>query len=340
MAEDRSHARLSGAALVLQATDRFHLKSTIGVGTFGAVFRAYDAEADSDVAIKKVFLDPRFKNRELDIVQKLAHPNCLRHIGSYTTTEGRPPHTFLHLVTDFFPGSLSTFMTSFRAPSVVYVKVFGFQVFAALAYLHAHGVCHRDIKPSNVLVDHVRGRVQLCDFGSAKFLKPDEPSISYIATRSYRAPELLLECPCYTTAIDIWAAGCVLAECFLEGKPLFTGANNVKMMNSITRTIGLPQPGDFDGFPRKRRYQPVGTRAGVLKDALPHTTPDPFIDLLQRAFVYAPEKRATAADCMMHPFFAEVVDGSVALPSGCPLPGYLKRMRTPEDMLANFPDGP
>jgi glycogen synthase kinase 3 beta len=325
---------------VLEATDRFRLVSTIGVGTFGAVFRAHDLDTDTDVAIKKVFLDPRFKNRELDIVQKLAHPNCLRYICSYTTVEGRPPHTFLHLVTDFFPGSLSTFMTSFRPPPVPYVKVFGFQLFAALAYLHEHGVCHRDIKPSNVLVDHVSGCVQLCDFGSAKFLKRDEPSVFYIATRSYRAPELLLECPCYTTAIDVWAAGCVLAECFLEGKALFTGANNVEIMNSITRKIGMPRPGDFDGFPHRLEYQPIGTRAGVLRDALPDTAPDSFIDLLQKAFVYAPERRATAADCMMHPFFTDVVDGTLALPNGRKLASYLKKMKTPKRILTNFHDGP
>jgi serine/threonine protein kinase len=94
-------------------------------------------------------------------------------------------------------------MTSFRPPPVPYVKVFGFQFFSALAYRRAHEVCHRDIKSSDVLVDHVSGCVQLCDFGSAKFLRRDEPSVFYIATRCYRAPELLFECLCYNTAIDV-----------------------------------------------------------------------------------------------------------------------------------------
>jgi serine/threonine protein kinase len=78
----------------------------------------------------------------------------------------------------------------------------------------------------------------------------------------------------------------------------------------------------------------------VLRDALPHTAPVPFIDLLQRVFVYAPEKRATAAECMVHPFFADVVEGKVALPSGHALPKYLRKMRRPDRMLRNFPDGP
>jgi serine/threonine protein kinase len=102
----------------------------------------------------------------------------------------------------------------------------------------------------------------------------------------------------------------------------------------------MPQRSDFDGFPHRVRYQPIGTRAGVLRDALPPAAPDLFIDLLQKTFVYAPERRATAAECMMHPFFAEVVNRKVELPTGHVLPRYLRKMKTPEAMLANFPNGP
>jgi glycogen synthase kinase 3 beta len=330
--------RLRGPVLTLQHHDRFKSKSTIGIGTFGAVFLAYDRSTNSDVAIKKVCLDPHFKNRELEIVQQLHHPNCLRLLTSYQTTESR--QVFLHLVTDYFPGSLANFGPTLRSPAIPWLKIFGFQLFAGLAYLHAHGICHRDLKPSNVLVDDKTGRLQLCDFGSAKCLKSTEVSVSYIATRSYRAPELLLDCPTYTNAIDVWAAGCVLCEVFRSGAPLFQGANNGEIMTSIVRTVGLPGPTDFDGFTHKKRFQAPGGRISSLVESLPKATPD-FIDLLTKVFVYAPEKRATAAQCMTHPFFAECVRGEFRLPNNpnTSLPDYFPLIASPEVMLGHFPFG-
>ena len=73
-------------------------------------------------------------------------------------------------------------------------------------------VCHRDIKPHNVLVDPVSNKVVMCDFGSAKKLVKNEPNISYICSRCYRAPELIFGATEYNNQIDVWSAGCVIAE--------------------------------------------------------------------------------------------------------------------------------
>jgi glycogen synthase kinase 3 beta len=327
---------LSGPVLILQPHQRFRCKSTIGIGTFGAVFLAVDLSTSRDVAIKKVFLDPRFKSRELEILQHLNHPNCLHLIHSYTTTESKPPLVFLHLVTDYFPGSLSTF----RGNPVPYLKIFGYQLFAGLCYLHNHEICHRDIKPSNILVNPQFGFLQLCDFGSAKVLKRTEVSVSYIATRSYRAPELLLDCPFYTTKIDIWAAGCVLAEFANGGRLLFPGFNNSEVMESIGKTIGVPESGDFDGFAHKKQFNVGDGKVRTVAEFLGKGAAREFIELLNRIFVYAPENRPTAEECMEHPFFAEVRAGRLKLPNGGPLPAYLGKMRSAKEMLGNFPRGP
>jgi glycogen synthase kinase 3 beta len=324
---------------VLRQHERFKYKSTIGLGTFGGVFLATDTTTGAEVAIKKVCLDPRYKNRELDIVQQLSHPNCLSYICHYIAQEGAHHDDFLHLVTGYLPVNLECYITA-HSVSDLHVKLFGFQLFAALAYLHAHEVSHRDIKPSNVLIDPANGYLQLCDFGSAKILEPGEVSVSYIATRCYRAPELLLDCPSYTPAIDVWAAGCVLAEMYLQGKVLFAGGSNSEVELAMGRILGDPQPHDFDAFPHKKRWPMLGNKRGQLARALPKRTPKEFLDLMATVFVYAPGARATAAQCMGHSFFAELFQPGVTLPNRARLPEHLVKIRTAEQMHANFPKGP
>ena len=317
----------------------YQLVNTIGVGTFGAVFLATNNELEY-VAIKKVCLDPRFKNRELELVSLLKHPNCLKYITHYFTQEGIKNEQYLHLVTDYVPGSLINFMTTFPFPPPIYIKLFGFQLFSGLCYLHYHGICHRDIKPSNVLVDFNDGRLQLCDFGSAKMLKDGENSVSYIATRSYRAPELLLDCQNYTTSVDIWAAGCVLAELCLQGNPLFTGSNNSEMITNITKIIGNPKPDDLDSFHHNKRFSFIATKPLTLKSKLPNFVSIDFLDLLSKIFVFNPKKRFTAAQCMKHQFFQDLFLLDSELPNNKPIPQWIYLMKTPEEMLKNFPNGP
>jgi len=96
----------------------------------------------------------------------------------------------------------------------------------SIAYIHAIGICHRDIKPHNILADPNTNKVVMCDFGSAKKLIKGEPNIAYICSRCYRAPELIFGATDYTTTIDVWSTGCVIAE-MLNGEPLFVGESAV-----------------------------------------------------------------------------------------------------------------
>ena len=113
------------------------------------------------------------------------------------------------------------------------------QLLAALAYIHDRNICHRDIKPQNILVDAQTARLKLCDFGSAKTLVAGEPSISYICSRFYRAPEVIFGSSNYSVAIDVWSVGCVMAEMFL-GRPLFVGSTSLEQLVEIVRVLGTP----------------------------------------------------------------------------------------------------
>lgn len=123
-------------------------------------------------------------------------------------------------------------------------KLYIYQLSRGLAYLHSLGITHRDIKPQNMLIDPNTHIMKLCDFGSAKRLVKGEPNISYISSRFYRAPELILGCTDYSTQIDVWSMGCILAE-FLLGSPVFLGDNNMNQLKEIRKILRNPSPHDL-----------------------------------------------------------------------------------------------
>lgn len=308
-----------------------------GIGTFGAVFKVENDKGDV-FALKKVFLNPHFKNRESQITPLLEHPNCLHAYDHYILNEGPNKDPYFHLITDYFPEDLEKLSNTKGPMDMRYVKIFGYQLFAGLCYLHNFGVCHRDIKPSNVLVDKNDGRCQICDFGSAKFITPEMKNVSYIATRSYRAPELILDCKNYTNKIDVWSAGCVLAELLLHGRPLFNGNSGEEILEQITAIVGMPRIGDLDTFKHNLPLIFIGPRYSKLSQEFPENTDPEFLDLLSHIFVWNLNNRYTAADCMKHPFFKDVHE--LTLPNGNKLPDYFENLKSPESMLEFYASGP
>lgn len=305
------------STLQLQPHDEFRELRLIGKGTFGAVFEAQSASGRR-VSIKKVMQDPRYKNRELEILRKLNHPNVIHLLKSYITREGNPPQEFLHIVTDIAPMDLSHFMESYGPPSLSLVLIFSYQIFRGLSYLHSINICHRDIKPSNVLIDAQTGRVQICDFGSAKPIVPHENSVSYIATRNYRAPELLYGSTMYGPEIDIWAAGCVIAEMINGCKPLFKGDSNEDMIRNIATFLGAPTQLDLIDMKGTITLNCGDVHPIPIENSFPNpaSIPDKLMDLLRHIFVYSPAKRLSANQCLRHSYFDIIRDSTITLPNG------------------------
>lgn len=166
----------------------------MGNGTFGVVYQAKVQETGEIVAIKKVFQDKRFKNRELQIMQELDHPNVIRMKHNFFT-QGENDEVYLNIVMDFMPETVYRVMRDYNKkkqhmPKLL-VKLYTYQMMRSISYIHAQGICHRDIKPQNLLVNKENHSLKLCDFGSAKKLVAGEPSVPYICSRYYRAPELI-----------------------------------------------------------------------------------------------------------------------------------------------------
>ena len=307
-----------------QQQSEFRPVKVVGQGVFGIVYLAMGTDG-SLVAIKKVLEDPRYKSRELEIMQTLKNRNVVSLKTYFETAGRRPNEVYLNLVMEYLPMTLHQFALSYRKerkyPPLLYIKIFSFQIFAGLNYLHRNGITHRDLKPQNILVDKDSGELKLCDFGSAKKLNPKEKSVSYIASRFYRAPELMFDCVYYTSAIDVWAAGCVVAELFCSGVPLFAGETSDAQLDEVMRVIGGPTELDLKSFPHPHHMQvePYAIET-PLCERLPKHAPKELIDLLQKIFVYNPQKRLTAKQCMDHPFFDDLFNYDITMPDGRPAP--------------------
>ena len=222
----------------------YNADRVIGNGTFGVVYQATIAETGETVAIKKVYQDRRYKNRELQIMKELKqHPNITHLRHAFYTTGDKPDELYLNVVMDYVPETVYRVVKHYnkmrQQMPILLVKLYTYQMMRSCAYIHAVGICHRDIKPQNLLVDTAPHVLRLCDFGSAKRLVRGEPNVSYICSRYYRAPELIFGATEYTPAIDVWSCGCVAAEMLL-GQPLFPGESGVDQLVEIIKVLGTP----------------------------------------------------------------------------------------------------
>ncbi|KAK8914625.1 Shaggy-related protein kinase alpha [Platanthera zijinensis] len=305
-------------------TISYMAERVVGNGSFGIVFQAKCLETGETVAIKKVLQDKRYKNRELQTMRLLDHPNvvALKHCF-FSTTE--KDELYLNLVLEYVPETVHRVIKHYnkmnqRMP-LIYVKLYTYQICRALAYIHGSiGVCHRDIKPQNLLVNPHTHQLKLCDFGSAKVLVKGEPNISYICSRYYRAPELIFGATEYTSAIDIWSAGCVLAELLL-GQPLFPGESGVDQLVEIIKILGTPTREEIKCMnPNYTEFKFPQIKAHPWHKIFHKRMPPEAVDLVSRLLQYSPSLRCTAWEALIHPFFSELRDPSTRLPNGRFLP--------------------
>lgn len=297
--------------------------SVVGNGSFGVVVRASVMETNDTVAIKKVLQDKRYKNRELQIMQQLSHPNIVELKNSFFTNGEKQDEVFLNLVLEFIPDTVYRVARHYsklkQSMPMIYVKLYTFQLLRALGYIHALGICHRDIKPQNLLLDPALGILKLCDFGSAKLLVTGEPNVSYICSRYYRAPELVFGATNYSTAIDVWSAGCVLAELLL-GQPLFPGESGVDQLVEIIKVLGTPTREEIQAMNQTYTEYKFPQIKGSPWTKVFRSKPPDAVDLVSKLLQYSPSLRLKAFESLAHPFFDEIREPNVQLPNGKPLP--------------------
>eukprot|EP00388_Colpodella_angusta_P020152 GDKJ01050267.1.p1 GENE.GDKJ01050267.1~~GDKJ01050267.1.p1 ORF type:complete len:384 (-),score=42.38 GDKJ01050267.1:2803-3954(-) len=305
----------------------------VGKGSFGEVTLATRTTDGTSVAIKKVLQDPRYKNREMDIMLSLHHPNIVEVTDTYFVQREGDANAarnglFLCIVMEYIPHTLHRMIKAFHVESPlkhvppIIVKVYMYQLCRGLAYIHRKGYCHRDIKPQNILVDDKTHAVKICDFGSAKQLVATEPSISYICSRYYRAPELILQSKFYTNAIDMWSIGCVMGE-MMFGQPIFAGETSVDQLVRIIQTMGTPTQEEvsdmnceFQDFSFPVVRVPTWEQIFTHHCGKSQVPPDPHaMDFFKKLLCFSPKKRLTPNAALAHPYFDELREPGVKIPN-------------------------
>merc|ERR1711916_274853 len=212
----------------------------IGQGAYGVVCAAHDTETGDKVAIKKIGgifqnkTDAKRTLREIRILRAFDHENVLALVDVWCA-ESAEDFDEIYLVTELLDTDLHQIIGSNQPLTDDHVQYFTYQILRALKYIHSANVLHRDLKPSNLLLNG-NCDLKVCDYGLARVADPEESHAGflteYVATRWYRAPEVMLSWKNYTKAIDVWAVGCILAE-LLGRRPLFPGRDYLHQVGLI-----------------------------------------------------------------------------------------------------------
>lgn len=300
---------------------RFKIVKELGHGAYGIVCLAkYDdgSAEENYVAIKKItniFLKKILCKRSLRELKLLrffrGHKNitCLYDLDIV-------PHPVtgefneIYLYEELMECDMHQIIRSGQPLTDSHYQLFTYQVLCGLKYIHLADVLHRDLKPGNLLVN-ADCELKICDFGLARGFSEDVEQnagfmTEYVATRWYRAPELMLSFSNYTKAIDVWSVGCILGE-LLGGKPLFRGKDYVDQLNQILMVLGTPKEATLTkiGSVRAQNYVrslPIMRRV-PFSEVFPGANPL-ALDLLEKMLCLDPHQRITVDEALRHPYLA------------------------------------
>ncbi|KAF9010288.1 kinase-like domain-containing protein [Cyathus striatus] len=295
------------------ASSGYHPMDIIGEGAYGVVCSAVHTPTQRKVAIKRItpFDHSMFCLRTLREIKLLRH---FRHENIIAILDILQPPSFddfteVYLVQELMETDLHRVIRT-QELSDDHCQYFIYQTLRALKALHSADVLHRDLKPSNLLLN-ANCDLKVCDFGLARSARPppnaDDGSTfmtEYVATRWYRAPEVMLTFKEYTRAIDMWSVGCVLAE-MLSGKPLFPGRDYHHQLSLILDILGTPSIDDFYAINSQRSREYIRAlpfrRKKNLTQLFPKANPL-AIDLMEKCLTFSPKRRIDVESALQHPY--------------------------------------
>eukprot|EP00596_Hydrurales_sp_CCMP1899_P000601 CAMPEP_0119051274 /NCGR_PEP_ID=MMETSP1177-20130426/72941_1 /TAXON_ID=2985 /ORGANISM="Ochromonas sp, Strain CCMP1899" /LENGTH=528 /DNA_ID=CAMNT_0007030417 /DNA_START=146 /DNA_END=1732 /DNA_ORIENTATION=- len=284
--------------------------ATLGEGAYGVVYKAIDLQTNKHVALKKIRVEiedegiPTTALREIVLLRQLEHPNVVK-LENVVMDAAR-----LYLVFELVDTDLKKYMDSVKgALSADLVQSYASQILEGLAYCHSMGVMHRDLKPQNILVAH-DGGLKIADFGLARAFTPQHrPLTIEVITRWYRAPEILLGSNIYSSSVDLWSVGCIVAE--MSNKRAFLpGDSEIDQLHKIFQVLGTPNNDSWPGVenhPYWRNNYPCWN--GRPWDSVVPILGSEGTDFLSKIFEYIPDRRITAEEALLHPFITRQYQG-------------------------------
>ncbi|KMZ90924.1 mitogen-activated protein kinase 1 [Plasmodium vivax Mauritania I] len=302
---------------------KYDVLRKIGKGAYGVVYKARCKKNRKIVAVKKIFgafqnsTDAQRTFREIMFLHQLnGHDNIITLMDVIRAKNDND----IYLVFDYMETDLHEVIKADLLEEI-HKRYIIYQLLRALKYIHSGMLLHRDIKPSNILLNS-ECHIKVGDFGLARSISTDlsENKIpvltDYVATRWYRAPEILLGSTNYTEGVDMWSLGCIMGELLL-GRPLFRGNSTMNQLEKIIQVIGKPTKKDMDDIKspftdtiissfvniKRKNFSEIFAKASVEA-----------VDLLKRLLQFNPTKRISAEDALRHKYveqFHSIIDEPV-----------------------------
>lgn len=288
--------------------DNYEVVRKVGRGKYSDVFEGLNVVNGARVIIK--ILKPVKKKkikREIKILENLyGGPNIVKLLDLCRDPVSKTPSLIFEYIQN------TDFKQLYPALTLNDIRYYVYEVLRALDYAHSMGIMHRDVKPHNVMIDHERRELRLIDWGLAEFYHPGRLYNVRVASRYFKGPELLVDLQDYDYSLDIWSLGCMLAGMIFRKEPFFHGHDNQDQLVKIARVLGTD---DLFTYLRKygielsasysnmigRHNKKPWDRFITAENA--HLVTQDGIDLLEHMLRYDHQERATARECMAHPFF-------------------------------------
>ena len=290
--------------------NEFRKVRKIGEGTYGEVYEAIDTINNRKVAMKKMRIENKDEGIPITALREMCILKHLRHNNVVQLYEIIQDVDKIVLIFEYADMDLKMYVDKEKGiKDIKIIQQFTLQILKGLYYCNINRIIHRDLKPQNLLLISSEMTLKLCDFGlSRMFSLPMGKMTHEIITLWYRPPEVLLGIENYTTKVDSWSIGCIMAE-MITGKPLFPGDCEIGELFKIFQIMGTPNEDTWPGIYKLKDFSLnfPQWKPKKLKDLFPNFDKD-GLDLMEKFLQMDPDKRITIKDAINHPFLEKVRD--------------------------------